>query len=168
MSTDPGVLEAEKVVRGAWEQVLLERRDLMESALEAAFVRCDTAYQHLAAAQRAGNPKTIGNAHTALEQALDVARKSSIAGNRVRQAGLAELSWLAREIDGYTEAAGASLPDRGGLSPDTRTLARRAHRAPPVSAVERFMHRVRRWFARAILREPSLTPWPAAPRRTYV
>jgi hypothetical protein len=46
---NPGVLEAENIVCGAWEQILLERRDHMESALEAAFVCCDTAYQYLAA-----------------------------------------------------------------------------------------------------------------------
>jgi hypothetical protein len=166
--TDHGVLEAEKVVRGAWEQVLLERRDHMEAALEAAFVRCDTAYQHLAAAQRAGNPKAIGNAHAALEKALDEARTSSIAGNRVRQADLAELSWLAREIDGYTTVAGATKPGQGALGPEAPTQAVRPRPAPPASAIERFTHRVRRWFAQSILRGQSLAPWPAAPRRTYV
>src|SRR6202044_789900 len=64
---DPGVLEAENIVCGAWEQLLLKRRDHMESALEAAFVHCDTAYQYLAAAGRprprnheAGRPHGTG------------------------------------------------------------------------------------------------------------
>jgi len=152
---NPGVLEAENIVCGAWEQLLLERRDHMESALEAAFVCCDTAYQYLAAAQRAGNPKTISSAHTALEHALELARKSSIACNRVRQASLKELNFLAPEIDEYAAAADATLP--APASP--------VHDAPPA---QRLLRHVRRRLAQIIMRDQSLAPKPASTRRTYV
>jgi hypothetical protein len=169
-ATDSGVLEAEKIVSGAWEQVLLERRDHMESALEAAFVCCDSAYQYLAAAQRAGNPKTISSAHAALEQALELARKSSIACNQVRQEGLRELNRPAREIDEYAMVAdptqpGQVSPVKGGLGPEASKQAPESREQP---AGERFVRRVRRRFAQIIMRDQPLTSKPATPRRKYV
>jgi hypothetical protein len=172
---DPGVLEAENIVCRAWEQQLLERRDHMESALEAAFVCCDTAYQHLAAAQRAGNPKTIISAHAALEKALELARKSSIACNQVRQASLAELAWLAGRIDAYTVAEGATQSDQRGPVNDTPgpslgtpKQSPQAQQSPEVTAVERLLLHGRRWLAQIIMRDQPLASKPATARRKYV
>ena len=170
---DPGVLEAENIVCGAWEQMLLERRKHMESALEAAFVCCDTAYQYLAAAQRAGNPKTISNAHTALEQALELARKSSIACNRVRQASLKELNLPAREIDENAVAADATQPAPAGqvqdaLGPETPRQAHHTGQANDVPPAQRLLRHVRRRLAQIIMRDQSLAPKPASTRRTNV
>ena len=170
---DPGVLEAENIVCGAWEQLLLERRDHMESALEAAFVCCDTAYQYLAAAQRAGNPKTISSAHTALEQALELARKSSIACNRVRQASLKELNFLAREIGEYSVAADATQPApaspvQDALGPATPRQAHHTGQADDTPPAQRLLRHVRRRLAQIIMRDRSLAPKPANTSRTYV
>jgi hypothetical protein len=172
-ATDPGVVEAEGIVCGAWEQIVLERRHHMESALEAAFVCCDTAYQYLAAAQRAGDPKAVDSAHATLEKALDLARKSSIACNRIRQASISELSSMAGDIDSYATAVGAAQPDQGdyahrALGPGTPQEVRRALRTSRLSAAERFAHRVRRWFVTPLLRDRSPTSGPAATDRKYV
>ena len=84
-AADQGVLDAEEIVSGAWQQVLLERRDRMQCALEAAFACCATAYQQLVAAQHDGDPKAISSAHSTPERALELARESSTACDQIWQ-----------------------------------------------------------------------------------
>jgi hypothetical protein len=167
-ATDQGVLEAERLVYDAWEEVLLERRDQMESALEAAFVCCDTAYQYLAAAQRSGDPKAIANAHNTLERALELARKSSIACNRVRQASLGELRRLSREVEERPAASGPAQPDHGTVATGGSQPLCPAAQPGEILPIERLIRRGRRWLARAIMRSQSLIPKPSAIRRKYV
>jgi len=140
----------------------------MESALEAAFVRCDTAYQHLAAAQRADNPKAISSAHRTLERALELARTSSIACNRVRQESLGELSRLNREVDERAAATGNAQPEQDPVATGGSESLFPA--APPevVLAIERLVRRARRRLAHTIMRSQSLIPRPSPTRRKYV
>jgi len=167
-ATDRGVLEAERLVCDVWEEVLLQRRDQMEAALEAAFVCCDTAYQHLAAAQRAGDPKAIASAHGTLERSLELARKSSIACNRVRQASLGELRRLRREVDERAAATGAAQPNQDAVATGGTEPLRPAAQPEEILPIEQLVRRARRWLAGTIMRSQSLMPKPSTTCRKYV
>ncbi|HEV2635673.1 MAG TPA: hypothetical protein VGX23_11040 [Actinocrinis sp.] len=156
-SADQGVREAERFVNHAWEELLLKRRTHMECALSAAIECCDTAYRHVAAAQREGDPTTISTAHATLEKALELVHKSSTACDRIKQAGYGELTWLDREIDEYASAVGTDQLEQRG--PET---GGRGH-----TAVRRSFWHVRRWLARALLHDRSLAPPPATTNRQH-
>ncbi|HEV2635090.1 MAG TPA: hypothetical protein VGX23_08085 [Actinocrinis sp.] len=170
VTPDQGVREAEGFVNHAWAELLHSRRAHMESALAAAIECCDTAYRHVAAAQRKGDPKAISAAHATLEKALDLARSTSVACDRTRRAGYGELTWLGREIDGYAAAAETTEPEQQG--PQTagrdRAASDPARRAGEISAVRRSFCHVRRWLARVLLQNESLAPRPAPTRRKSV
>ena len=85
-ATDPGVLQAQEIVRHAWGHLLLERLGQAEAEFAAAVACCDAAYRQLATAQRAGDPEAIGIAHSVLEQSLELTRECSNACDRARQA----------------------------------------------------------------------------------
>jgi hypothetical protein len=168
-ATDQGVLEAEQILCGVWEEVLLERRDHMQGALEAAFACCATAYQQLVEAQHAGDPKAISSAHSTLEKALELARESSIACGQVWQVSLGELRRLSREVHEHAVADGA-VPDPGGLavSGGPADAPEAVHQTVELSAIEHVVRQVRRWLAQAIMCSRSLASKPAATRRTYL
>jgi predicted nucleic acid-binding Zn ribbon protein len=88
------VREAEEIVSRAWESELLGRGERMESVVQAALENCHSAYRQVAAAQRGGDAGTISAARTNLHEALDVARRSSAAAQRVRDALRVELNLL--------------------------------------------------------------------------
>jgi hypothetical protein len=111
--------------RRAWEELLLEHRDQMESTQQAAFVRCDSAYLRLSAAQRGGDPQQIAVAHAMLQQALEVARKRSIADDRIRRALLVELGLLTRPERESTVPALADQTGQGGSAATVRSPRRR-------------------------------------------
>jgi hypothetical protein len=167
---DQGVREAEGSVTHAWEELLLKRRTHMESALSAAIECCDTAYLHPAAAQRKGDPTTISTAHAILEKALELARRSSIACDRIQRAGYAELTWLGWEIDDYVSTVDAvGLEQRGPVTSGRGHAAwKPPHQASQVSVVKRPFCHGRRWLAQALLRDKPLTPRPATPNHQHV
>jgi hypothetical protein len=169
-ATDQGVLEAEQILCGAWEQVLLERREHMQGSLDAALECCATAYRQLVAAQRTGDPKAISSAHNTLERALDLARESSIACGQVWRASHGELRRISREAHEQA-GADAAVPDPGGLvvsGGPADDVPEAVHQGVEVSAVEHVVRQVRRWLAQAVMCSRSLASKPATTRRTYL
>jgi hypothetical protein len=105
------VREAEQIVCQAWEQVLLERGGRMESAVQSALANCDTARRLVAEAQRGGHADEISAADANLREALDVARRSSLAAERIRDTVRVELYLLARALE---QRRCAALADQAG------------------------------------------------------
>jgi hypothetical protein len=140
-----------------------------DGALEAAFACGATAYQQLAEAQHASDPKAISSAHNTLERALELARESSIACDQIWQASLGELRRLSREVHEHA-VADAAVPDPGGLTVSGGPAAapEAVHQTVELSAIEHVVRQVRRWLAQAVMCSRSLAPKPAATRRTYL
>jgi hypothetical protein len=158
---EQAVRRAEEVVRRAWARELLRQRDHLEFAMRVAYEDSNAAYEALASAQRDGDPRRIGVAHAALEGALDAARKSSIACERLRRTLRAELDLLmraTRERALWTLAHQLELeripPAAEGL--EERTVPRTPETPTPRSgngsgpgfglAVPRFKRRFSRWL----------------------
>jgi hypothetical protein len=89
------VHDAERILGDAWVQVMVELRDSAAAEAHAAFVRCGTSREQLAAAQIAGDPRRIAAAHTDLEQALSAAKDAVSAHAHACQALTSELDLLA-------------------------------------------------------------------------
>jgi uncharacterized membrane protein YccC len=119
------IREAEQIVCQVWESVLLERGGRMESAVLAAHTNCHTAYGLLAEAQRGGDPGEMSAASANLHEALDVARRSVLAAERVRETLSAELDLLTRASEQRRRPDFADQPSRTGLR---RLLIHRSNR----------------------------------------
>jgi hypothetical protein len=146
---------AEAVVRRAWAEELLRRRDRAEFSVHAAQEDCEAAYRCLAGAQRDGDPGRIGLAHAALERALHVVHVSTLDRDRVRQALGAELDLLARVArERVVPAPVAQLEQNRSVI----TAARRAALGPMAGRLRSDAEaagrerRVPRWFGRLSLR----------------
>jgi hypothetical protein len=155
------VREAEEIVSRAWEAELLARGERMESVVQAALENCHSAYQQVAAAQRGGDPGTISAARTNLHEALDVARRSSAAAQRIRDALRVELNLLTRTRAEQARAALTDQLDRVGpgatAQPAEPTGA--PARAPRIVAVaSRLVRRPARLIRRLIKRRSSNRP----------
>jgi len=91
---DDAVHAAEEIVRRAWVEELLRRKDHLDVALQTAFGYCDVAHQRLAAAQRGGDPRKIGAARARAQRAVDTTRECTVASAEVRLALRAQLNPL--------------------------------------------------------------------------
>jgi hypothetical protein len=109
---DRVVWEAEEIVCQAWESVLLERGARMESAVQAALARCHTAYQLLREATADGDLDAISAAGACLDATLDLARRSSLAAELIRDTLQTELDLLTRTIEQHAGAAGRKRRER--------------------------------------------------------
>jgi len=99
------VCTAEQIVRHAWESVLTDRAERMESAVQSARTNCHAAYQRMTEAHRGDDIDEISTARASLREAIVMARKSSTAAKRIRQTLLAELNLLTRTAEEHTRAA---------------------------------------------------------------
>jgi hypothetical protein len=158
VTTDQSVRDAEEIVRRAWGLELLRQRDHLQFALRAAEHDCDIAHAILAAAQRNGDAHGIAAAHETLEQALEAARRSAVACERIRQALRAELELLANA--GNTRMATAAvrrLEHDGSMlttepPPARGVLTRGVRRVLVVLPSERG---VSRWLRRLVMRRAT-------------
>jgi hypothetical protein len=96
---EQAVYAAEAIVGRAWADQLLRYFDRMDSAFHDARLRCEAAAGCLTLAQRHGDPDEIGQAHAALERALDACRTTEAARERGREALQSTLEALLR-MDG--------------------------------------------------------------------
>jgi len=107
------VCEAEQIVCQEWESLLRDRGCRMETAVQTALANGRTAYRLADEAQHGGDPDEIRAATANLREALEVARRSVLAAQRVREALRAELDLLARSSGQRRCAAHA---DQSGLA----------------------------------------------------
>lgn len=146
---------AEAVVRRAWAEELLRRRDRAEFSVHAAQEDREAAYRCLAAAQRDGDPRRISLAHAALERALHVEHTSTLERDRVRQTLSAQLDLLARVArERMIPAPVPPLEQDGSVI----TAARRetpGPRAGQVRSQAEAPGRAPRWFGRLVLRRTA-------------
>ena len=125
------VREAEEIVSRAWEKELLNRGDRMDSVVQAALETCQSAYQQVAAARRGGDPGAISAARANLREALDVARRSSAAAQRIREALSTELNLLNRTRQERARAALADAFGQLGAEAAAQAGEREPTSAPP-------------------------------------
>ena len=99
------VCDAEGIVRRAWEAVLLDQAERMESAVQAARDNYQAADRLATEAQRGGDPGEMSAAYANLREAVEVARKSLSAALRVRPRLSAELDLLTRTAEDHARGA---------------------------------------------------------------
>ena len=104
------VCDAEGIVRRAWEAVLLDRAQRMESAVQAARDNYEAADRLATEAQRGGDPEEISAAYANLREAVEAARRTSSAALRIRPRLLAELDLLARAAKDRARSALTDQP----------------------------------------------------------
>jgi hypothetical protein len=143
---EQAVRAAESVVRQAWAEELLRRRDHAEFAVDDALEDCDAARWRLDAARRDGDPREISRSLAALERAVQAGHASMLARDQVRQTLCAELDLLTRttrermvaalvrQLEHDRPAVNAALletpsPSSGQLGSDVAP-AQREQRAP--------------------------------------
>jgi len=146
------VTTAEAVVRRAWAEELLRRRDHAEFSVHAAQEEREAACRRLVAAQRDGDPSRISLAHAALERALHVARASELARDLARHTLSAQLDLLARVAkERMVPAPVLPLEQDGSVISAARreTPAPRAGQVPSEAGAP---GRAPRWFRRLLPR----------------
>jgi hypothetical protein len=158
VADEQAVGAAEAVVRRAWAEELLRRRDHAQFAVHAAQQDCEAAYRRVAAAQRDGDPRRIGLAHAALERAVEAVRASTLERDRVLQTLSAQLDLLARVA--RESVLPAPVPQR---EQDAARVAAAPREAPgfragqlrsDVGAAQR-EGRAPRWFGRLLARRAA-------------
>jgi hypothetical protein len=154
-SAEQAVLDAQQIVRHAWELELLRQRDRLHFAVHAANQDCDTAHQRLAQAQHDGDPRAISAAHTALESALHEAHASALARDRFRATLRAERGLLARAATQGTVKSPARHPEQRGA---TRIARPPETPSPSVRRTRRVLRapwRLPRWLSHPAVRRAA-------------
>ena len=113
------VWEAEELRRQAWAHELLRRQAHLEFARSAASHDRDAARTCLAAAQRDGDPRAIGLAHLAFEQALEAFRQSAQACEQIHRSLRVELDLQARAARVRAVAPAVHRLERNGSAVGT-------------------------------------------------
>jgi len=152
------VCDAEGIVRRAWEAVLLDQAERMESAVQAARDNYQAADRLATEAQRGGDPGEMSAAYANLREAVEVARKSLSAALRVRPRLSAELDLLTRTAEDHARAALTDQPASVAARMTTQPAEPAALPAPaPRSAPPSCLRRGPARWIRRLLRARAVT-----------
>jgi hypothetical protein len=156
------VCDAEDIVRRAWEAVLLDRAQRMESAVQAARDNRQAADRLATEAQRGGDPGEMSATYANLREAVEVARRTSSAAQRIRPRLLAELDLLARTAKDHAHGPLADQPAPAAVRMTAQPAEPAALPAPaPRSAPPSLLHRgPARWIRGLLNARTAARRWP--------